>query len=138
MSRIRRIRWLTVAMGALAISAQLSLLVVRNTTSVVSGDEGTFLAMTESLALDGDLSFGFEDRQRLESYPKGGRQAVILQKTDSGISYSKPSLFPLLAAPWFKYFGTVGPILLNGVSLLLATVSWSYPRFHIFLFLFSV
>ncbi|MDH3744118.1 MAG: hypothetical protein OES47_03335 [Acidobacteriota bacterium] len=101
----------------LAIGGQLLLLAARQTASLVSGDEGTYLAMAESLARDRDLEFGAEDRRRIESYPKGGRQAVILQKTDSGITYSKPAVYPLVGAIPFAVGGQAGLVALNAVAL---------------------
>ena len=55
--------------------------------------------MTESLVHDGDLSFTEADRERLSGYPQASRRTVILQRTDRGVSFSKPVLYPLLAAP---------------------------------------
>jgi hypothetical protein len=119
----------TVLLALLALACQFSLLAARGTAPVVSGDEGTFLAMTSSLALDGDLDFSSRDRERLESYTEAGRRAVILQKTESGISYSKPTLFPLLAAPWYRLFGETGVVLLNAVALSLALIcAWGFLR----------
>ena len=63
-----------------AVLCQLTLLSLRRTASVVSGDEGTFLAMTESLALDRDLVFGSADLNRVEAASEKGRKALILQK----------------------------------------------------------
>ena len=120
---------LVAAAAVLAVAAHLGLLLVRGTAPVVSGDEGTFLAMTASLAHDGDLEFGTEDRDRLTAAAKGGRKAVILQRTESGIAYSKPSLYPLLAAPWVKLFGEWGAIVTNLVFLSLAVVfGWAFLR----------
>ncbi|MCP4203636.1 MAG: hypothetical protein GY769_17080 [bacterium] len=103
-----------------AVICQLSLLAARRTASVVSGDEGTFLAMVESLALDGDLVFGDADLDRLNEAPQVGRKAVILQAFGDETAYSKPVVYALLAAPWYRLAGVAGLIALNVVALALA------------------
>lgn len=105
--------WLVLAA---AVAAHLSLLVVRQSASIVSGDEGTFLAMAESLALDGDLVFGEADLERVEAQSRPGRRAVILQTTDR-IAYSKPALYPFLAAPWYLLGRELGLVLFNALAL---------------------
>ncbi|MDH3255929.1 MAG: hypothetical protein OEM62_13115, partial [Acidobacteriota bacterium] len=120
--RINRRAWMTIVLASAAIAAQLTLLWLRGTAFVVSGDEGTFLAMTSSLALDRDLEFGEADRKRLEGSVEGGRRAVILQRFGSRVAYSKPVLFPLLASPWYRLLGEAGVVIFNGVCLLLALV----------------
>ena len=86
----------------------------------VRGDEGTYLAMAESLALDGDLWFERHDQSRLEADPRPGRKAVILQRTEGRVAYSKPVLYPLLTAPFYRVLGEAGLILFNAICLLLA------------------
>lgn len=83
----------------------------------VRGDEGTYLAMTESLARDGDLWFGHEDQTRLEADGRPGRKAVILQRVGERVAYSKPILFPLLATPFYGLLGENGLIVFNALSL---------------------
>ncbi len=121
-----RDRLLAVVLLALSLAGHLFLLSARHSASVVSGDEGTFLAMTESLALDGDLVFGAPDLERLEAAPQRGRKSVILQEYGDRIAYSKPVLYPLLAAPWYRLGGVAGLIALNVVALAAAMwLAWS-------------
>jgi hypothetical protein len=99
----------------------------RDSWRTVWGDESTYLAMTRSLALDGDLWFTAEDRARLtdpasQDAWSRARQTVILQRTAGGIAYSKPVLYALLAAPAYRVAGDFGPILLN--LLLLVVAGW--------------
>ncbi|MCG8456974.1 MAG: hypothetical protein MI919_11895, partial [Holophagales bacterium] len=87
----------------------------------VWGDEGTFLAMTESLVRDGDLLFDERDEARvlayLEAEPENrGRGALILERTAKGIAYSKPIVLALSASPFFALFGETGLIVLNGLA----------------------
>ncbi len=114
---IRARRWLPWLALALAAGAHVALLAARQTATTVSGDEGTFLAMAESLAKDGDLEFGVEDRARVEAHPPGGRRAVILQRVGSKIAYSKPAVYPLLGALPFGIAGQAGLVALNVMAL---------------------
>ncbi|MCH7666484.1 MAG: hypothetical protein IH936_11215 [Acidobacteria bacterium] len=111
---------LAAGLVALALLCQLTLLSVRRTASVVSGDEGTFLAMAESLALDGDLVFGAADLDRVEAASEKGRKALILQEFGEETAYSKPVAYALLAAPWYRLAGPSGLVALNVVALALA------------------
>ena len=93
-----------------------TLLPYRVSPSHVWGDEGTFLAMTESLVGERDLTFDGHDRERLLAR-SGGASTVILGRSDRRIAYSKPILFPLLAAPFYALFGPRGIVLLNVLAL---------------------
>ncbi len=103
---------LAVAVGL----AHLILFEARGSAGLVRGDEGTFLAMTESAAFDRDLVFDTRDRERLEEAAEKGRQAVILQRAGDRVAYSKPVLYPILAAPWFFVAGPSGLILFHIVA----------------------
>ena len=71
------------------------------------GDEGTYVAMAASLARDFDLGFAAPDRTWAESHP-GGPVALILERTGKGLAYSKPVLYPLLAAPFVRPLRRLG------------------------------
>jgi hypothetical protein len=92
----------------------------RRSLSSVRGDEGTYLAMTASLARDGDVLFRDEDEKRLATLRGEGPRTLILQRTDSGISYSKPLFYVLLATPFFALLGQPGLVLLNALAIGLA------------------
>ena len=94
-----------------------ALSILRNSWTSVAGDEGTYLAMASSLAFDGDLAFESADLARLEAGPGGGRDTLILQSTHRGVTYSKPILYPLFAAPFYRVFGEWGLVLFNSVAL---------------------
>lgn len=110
-------RTLTLALTALTIAGLGSLMGLRDSFSWVTGDEGTYMAMAESLARDGDLAFAAEDRQRIESSPTEGERHLILQRTRRGITYSKPVLYAVLASPFYLVAGRYGPIVLNVLAL---------------------
>jgi hypothetical protein len=95
----------------------------------VFGDEGTYLAMAESVSRDGDLMFDTADRERLEQTVGAGRQTVILQQTSKGISYSKPVLYPLLVAPFHRLLGDLGLVLFNALAMGAAlALAWGVLR----------
>lgn len=96
----------------------------------VIADEGTYLAMIQSLLRDGDLLFTEADRHYIEAQTERGRQEIILHRAGDGrIAYSKPILFPLLAAPFTPFFGERGPVVMNALALLLAAwLALSYLR----------
>ncbi len=113
-------RW-ALGLAVLTLAAFAVLIPWRASLSEVWGDEGTYLAMAESLAHDADLRFEVADRDRLAGESQSpGRSTVILQRAAQGIAYSKPILFPLLAAPLVLLLGTWGAVVLNAVALALA------------------
>ena len=91
------------------------------------GDEGTFVAMAASLALDGDLRF--DDRDEMRARSQEPPTTVILQRTGRGVFYSKPVLFPFLAAPFYRLLGTNGVVIVNLLALVAAlTLGWRHLR----------
>ncbi len=110
-------------LGLAATAGCLALGSARDSWRTVSGDEGTYLAMTASLALDGDLRFDKRDRARLQAASAGGRRTVILQAAGGELAYSKPALHPLLAAPLYRVSGEAGLVVLNAAALALALVA---------------
>ena len=90
---------------------------------LIWGDEGTYLAMTASLARDGDLIFGAADREWAERRQPEVGVTVILQRTGRGLTYSKPVLYPLLAAPFYALLGESGLLVLNALALAAAMLA---------------
>ena len=121
-----------VAAAVLSIAALtlLTLLAVsRDSLGRVSGDEGTYLAMAESLVRDLDLEFGDADEERLTDATEPGRRTIILQRTPAGISYSKPVLPALLTAPLVAILGSGGFFAANLLLLAAALgLLWIYLR----------
>ncbi|GEM_PF-2145886 len=82
------------------------------------GDSVSYCAMADSLIKDGDLIVDNKDltrwnRGKPTDLPVG---AYITVDSSGVMKYSKPILYPLLAAP-FVFFGFGGIILLNGLFL---------------------
>lgn len=115
-------RQVTIFLASLVAILLAVLASYRTPVDQVIADEGTYLAMIESLQRDGDLLFTEADRHHIEAQKERGRQEIILHKAGDGrIAYSKPILFPLLSVPFTPLFGERGPVLMNGLALLLAT-----------------
>jgi hypothetical protein len=124
-----RPRITTIVLPLLVLAAFSVLGVLRGSFSSVIGDEGTFLAMAESVARDGDLTFDAADRDRLRQAEGEGRQTVILQQTGMGISYSKPVVYPLLVAPFYRLMGDLGLVLFNALAMGAAlALAWGVLR----------
>ncbi len=122
-----RQRAIAAALSALALAVFFFLALERGSLERVSGDEGTYLAMAESLVEDFDLEFDERDERRVAGASAPGRRTVILQRTSAGISYSKPLLPALLTAPFFAALEDVGLIVANAVMLTLALILlWVY------------
>lgn len=128
-SENRRQLALAAALTALALLILSLLAAARDSTGRLSGDEGTYRAMAESLAVDGDFAFTEADEARVETARQAGRKTLILQRTEDGISYSKPLLPALLAAPFVMVGAGAGFVALNVVLLLVAGwLLWLYAR----------
>ncbi|MEJ2086724.1 MAG: hypothetical protein P8Y44_13815 [Acidobacteriota bacterium] len=115
------------ALSAITVSIVVWIAAERLSSDRLWGDEGTYVAMTESLVRDGDLTFGETDRDWAANPRAGGPTTVILQRTERGITYSKPVLYPLLAAPLHVLLGETGMVVTNLLLLTLALVlSWRH------------
>ena len=115
-------------LAVLTLGALASLMPWRTSPAVIWGDEGTFLAMANSVAQDGDLRFDDRDRERLEAIDPNDRGAatVILQRAPDGtFAYSKPLVYPLITAPLVALLGRFGPIAFN-VLILGAALALAY------------
>ena len=121
-------RQVAIVLALVAACALTALAALRTPIDQVIADEGTYLAMLESLHEDGDLQFTEADRHRIEAQKARGRQEIILHRTDDGrICYSKPVVFPLLAWPFTPFFGERGPVLMNALAILIAAYfAWRY------------
>ncbi len=113
----------------LSVAALLLLAARRGSWAEVAGDESTFLAMTESLVSDGDLEFTNADLARLEATERPARKTLILQRSGARVAYSKPVVYPLLAAPLVALLGRPGMAALNGLAIAGALVLvWTILR----------
>lgn len=86
-------------------------------------DESSYFSITQSLAYDLDIKYKREDIVRIKEYFPGGPTGLYLKKkkgTEDHITYAKPFMYPLFAAPFFRLFGPNGILLFNGLMLYLS------------------
>lgn len=128
MSPLSHPRRLAIVFAIVVAAILVALAALRAPLGQVIADEGTYLAMIESLRHDGDLEFKEADRLRIAAETARGRQEVILHRAPDGrIAYSKPVLFPVLSLPFSALFGEAGPVALNALALVLA--AWLALRY---------
>ena len=117
------------SLAILSLAALSTLGALRDSFARITGDEGTYLAMIESAALDGDLEFAAPDLDRVEATSNPGRKYLILHRVGERFFYSKPAIYPFLAAPLYRLVGQPGLSLFNGLVLGLSLwLAWLYLR----------
>jgi hypothetical protein len=83
-------------------------------------DQAVYLAMTQSIAHDGDLEFTKQDLVRYYRDIDNGPQGIFLKKSPSGkIFYAKSWAYSLFAAPFVRVFGMNGFLVFHAILLLL-------------------
>jgi len=108
--------WILAALAAVLFG---TLAYLRQQPGALRGDEGTYVAMAQSLARDGDLTFDGRDAAWARGRP-GRPASLILERTPKGVAYSKPILYPLLASPFVRMAGDAGLRVFNLLALALA------------------
>lgn len=88
----------------------------------IRGDEATYLMAAQSLAWDYDLEYSRKDFDRFVERWHHQPEGLILQKSASGtgLTYGKPSLYPLILAPFLRLSPLRGPFIANALLLALA------------------
>ncbi|HKW03137.1 MAG TPA: hypothetical protein VJN96_25150 [Vicinamibacterales bacterium] len=136
--------------AAIVLALAGRLIDVPSLAGKVKGDEATYVAMTLSLAHDGDLRYEPKDLTRFEAVYRQGPSGVFLKRTHTlsprlqlawppivfdhtpvssaeRLSYAKAFAYPLLAAP-FELIGGLGGMLMLNVMLLGGCI-WCAVRF---------
>jgi hypothetical protein len=124
----------TLALGALAFTVRIP---------QFWADGATYHAMVWSVAEDGDLRYEARDIFRVRRELPSGPQGIFLKRASGGLTwdreagfpwlrrvgekepriyFAKAFLYPVVAAPFVKMFGTRGLILTNALCLALAIV----------------
>jgi hypothetical protein len=81
-------------------------------------DESTYFSIIQSLAFDGDLEYTRADIIRIKEAFWVGPMGLFLKKGHDGrLYYSKSFIYPLVVAPFFRFFGTHGILLANGLMI---------------------
>ena len=95
-------------------------------------DQAVYFAMTQSIALDGDLEYTKKDLIRYYQDIDSGPQGIFLKRgTDGKIFFAKSWAYSLFAAPFVRVFGINGFPVFHSVLLLLDPpdgVRLSLPR----------
>lgn len=83
-------------------------------------DQAVYFAMTQSIALDGDLEYTTKDLARYYYSFDAGPQGIFLKKGKEGrIFYAKSFAYSLFAAPFVRYFGVNGFLVFHSFLLFL-------------------
>jgi hypothetical protein len=95
------------------------------------GDQAVYYIMAQSLAFDGDLEYTTKDLIRYNEDFWAGPNGIFLKKVVKDgrerLYYAKSFAYSLFAAPFVRLFGPGGPIVFNGLLLLLLLLmGWSY------------
>jgi len=129
---------------AVGLAAALSVDVVK-TGQGVKSDEATYVAMALSLAYDHDLTFQRRDLERYVALYRAGPDGIFLKRgkqlhlhldrtapflhlgrvTDTHtdrLYFGKALIYPLVAAPFVRFLGLNGLLVLNVLLLFLACV----------------
>jgi hypothetical protein len=111
----------TAAIGIVLTAWSLSLDVVEASNNGFFGDAATYYMLGHSLADDLDFEYQREDLVRVwQEYP-GGPEGVFLKRgKDSHLFFAKSFIYPLLAAPFIRLFGTNGFMLFHALLMTLS------------------
>jgi len=83
-------------------------------------DQAVYFAMTQSIALDGDLEYTTKDLARYYYSFDAGPQGIFLKKAKDGrIFYAKSFAYSLFAAPFVRYLGPNAFLVFHSFLLLL-------------------
>jgi len=83
-------------------------------------DQAVYFAMTQSIALDGDLEYTRKDLARYYYSFDAGPQGIFLKKGKDGrIFYAKSFAYSLFAAPFVRYLGVNGFLVFHSLLLYL-------------------
>jgi hypothetical protein len=85
-----------------------------------AGDAATYYTLGQSLAHDLDFEYRRDDLARVwEEYPSGPEGIFLKRGSGGRIFYAKAYIYPLVAAPFIKVFGTNGFLVLHALLMTL-------------------
>ena len=90
------------------------------TTYGLKSDEATYVSMALSVAHDGDLAFQQRDLARFWPLYESGPEGIFLKRgkgPEDRLYFGKSFIYPLVAAPFVRFAGLNGLLLLNVLLL---------------------
>ena len=114
-------------LGALLAVVIVTAAACQRDVKALTAPEMTCLLAAQSLARDFDLQFADEDRQRLESFSFAEEDLQLRRSPiDDGMMFDVPLAYPLVIAPLARLAPIRGPLVVNGLLMLLAALVASY------------
>src|SRR5688572_23908138 len=110
----------TAAIGVLLVTWAISLDVVKASGGGFFGDAATYYTLGHSLASDFDFTYQRDDLVRVwEEFPTGPEGLFLKRGRDAQLFFAKAYIYPLLAAPFIRLFGTNGFLVLHALLMTL-------------------
>jgi len=108
------------AVGVVLLTWALSVDFVKTSNNSFFGDAATYYTLGHSLATDLDFEFQRDDLARVwKEYPSGPEGLFLKRGADGRLFYAKAYIYPLMAAPFVRVFGTNGFLVLHAVLMTL-------------------
>ncbi len=108
----------TAAIGVLLVTWAISTDVVKASGGGFFGDAATYYTLGHSLATDFDFAYQRDDLVRVwEEFPTGPEGLFLKRGRDSQLFFAKAYIYPLLAAPFIRLFGTNGFLVLHALLM---------------------
>ena len=110
----------TAAIGLVLLTWALSVDFVKASSGGFFGDAATYYTMGHSLATDLDFEYRRDDLVRVwKEFPTGPEGLFLKRGPESHLYYAKAYIYPLLAAPFIKLFGTNGFLVFHALLMTL-------------------
>lgn len=110
----------TAAIGVVLLTWALSMDFVKTSNNAFFGDAATYYTLGHSLATDLDFEYRRDDLARVsKEYPTGPEGLFLKRANDGRLFYAKAYIYPLIAAPFIRAFGTNGFLVLHALLMTL-------------------
>ena len=108
----------TTALGVLLVTWAISIDMVKASGGGFFGDAATYYTLGHSLAADFDFAYQRDDLVRVwKEFPTGPEGLFLKRGRDSQLFFAKAYIYPLLAAPFIRLFGTNGFLVLHALLM---------------------
>jgi len=110
----------TGAIGIVLLAWAISIDFVKASNGGFFGDAATYYTLGHSLATDLDFEYQRDDLARVwEEFSTGPEGLFLKRGADSHLYYAKAYIYPLLAAPFIRLFGTNGFLVFHALLMTL-------------------